>query len=87
MNDIAQLISTMGFPIVAVIGMSFFFMKMWVSHNEQNVMREEKLMNLIRELSQNLANIGRIVDENTKVLAVLTERVTELESEIKKGDN
>lgn len=86
MNDIAQLISTMGFPIVAVIGMAFFFMKMWIAQNEQNIKREEKLMNLIRELSQNLADIGRIVDENTKVLSILTERVTDLESEIKRGD-
>ena len=86
MNDIAQLISTMGFPIVAVIGMAFFFMKMWIAQNEQNIKREEKLMDLIRELSQNLADIGRIVDENTKVLSILTERVTDLESEIKRGD-
>ena len=87
MDEIVQMISTIGFPIVAVIGMACFFMKMWVSQNQQNVTREEKLMDLIRELSQNLANIGRIVDENTKVLAILTERVTELEREIKRGGN
>lgn len=85
MDEIVQMISTIGFPIVAVIGMAYFYMKMWTSQNEQNVQREEKLMSLVRELSHNLANIGRIVDENTKVLAILTERVSELEEEIKRG--
>lgn len=87
MDEIMSMISTIGFPIVAVIGMAYFFMKAWVAQNQQNVQREEKLMELIRDLSQNLANIGRIVDENTKVLAILTERVTNLEEEIKRGDN
>lgn len=87
MDEIVQMISTIGFPIVAVIGMAYFYMKMWTAQNEQNVQREEKLMALVRELSQNLADIGRIVDENTKVLAILTERVSELEGEIKRGDN
>lgn len=86
MQDIVQIISTVGFPIVAVIGMAYFFMQMWTAQNKQNVAREEKLMNLVRDLSQNLAEIGRIVDENTKVLAILTERVSELEEEIKRGD-
>lgn len=86
MNDILQAISTVGFPIVAVVGMSYFFMQMWKAQNNQNVAREEKLMSLVRDLSQNLAEIGRIVDENTKVLAILTERVSELEEEIRRGD-
>ena len=86
MNEIVQMISTVGFPIIAVIGMAYFFMQMWNAQNNQNVAREEKLMNLVRDLSQNLAEIGRIVDENTKVLAILTERVSELEEEIKRGD-
>ena len=86
MNEIVQMISTVGFPIIAVIGMAYFFMQMWNAQNNQNVAREEKLMNLVRDLSQNLAEIGRIVDENTKVLAILTERVTELEEEIRRGD-
>ena len=86
MEDILQAISTVGFPIIAVVGMAYFFMQMWSAQNNQNVTREEKLMALVRDLSKNLAEIGRIVDENTKVLAILTERVTELEEEIRRGD-
>lgn len=83
MNEIATLISTLGFPIVAVLGMAWFFYKMWSSQDVRNKEREESLMNLIRELSTNLAEIGRIVDENTKVLAILTEKVETIEDKIK----
>lgn len=82
MDEIVQIISTVGFPIVAVIGMAYFFYRMWTQQTEQNEKREEMLMNLIRELSTNLADLGRIVDENTKVLAVLTEKVETLENKI-----
>lgn len=82
MQEIVQIISTVGFPIVAVIGMAYFFYRMWTQQTEQNEKREEMLMNLIRELSTNLADLGRIVDENTKVLAVLTEKVETLENKI-----
>lgn len=82
MQEIVQIISTVGFPIVAVIGMAYFFYRMWTQQTEQNEKREEMLMNLIRELSTNLADLGRIVDENTKVLAVLTEKVETLEDKI-----
>lgn len=83
MNDIATLISTLGFPIVAVLGMAWFFYKMWSSQDVRNKEREENLMKLIRELSTNLAELGRIVDENTKVLAILTEKVETIEDKIK----
>ena len=82
MDEIVQIISTVGFPIVAVIGMAYFFYRMWTQQTEQNEKREEMLMTLIRELSTNLADLGRIVDENTKVLAVLTEKVETLENKI-----
>lgn len=82
MDDIVQMISTVGFPIVAVVGMAYFFFRMWTQQTQQNEKREDTLMNLIRDLSLNLAELGRIVDENTKVLAVLSEKVEKLEDKI-----
>ena len=82
MNDIVQVISTVGFPIVAVMGMGYFYFVMWKSQDARNSEREDKLMSLIRELSTNLANIGRIVDENTKVLAILSEKIDAIEEKI-----
>lgn len=83
MNEIATLISTLGFPIVAVLGMAWFFYIMWSSQDTRNKEREENLMSLVRELSTNLAELGRIVDENTKVLAILTEKVEMIEDNMK----
>ena len=83
MNEVSTLISTLGFPIVAVLGMAWFFYKMWLSQDTRNKEREENLMNLVRELSTKLADLGRIVDENTKVLAILTEKVATIEDNMK----
>lgn len=82
MEEVVQMISTVGFPIIAVMGMGYFYFVMWKAQNDRNSQREDKLMELIRELSTNLANIGRIVDENTKVLAVLSEKVEQIEEKI-----
>ena len=39
-------------------------------------------MNIIREYSTTLANLGRIVDENTKMIAILSEKVEAVEQKI-----
>ena len=41
MEEIIQMISTVGFPIVAVIGMGCFFYKMWLMLEENNKTREK----------------------------------------------
>ena len=82
MEEIVQMISTVGFPIVAVIGMGCFFYKMWIMLEENNKTREERLMNIIREYSTTLANLGRIVDENTKMIAILSEKVEAVENKL-----
>ena len=80
-----QMISTVGFPIVAVIGMAFFFYKMWTLQNQQNINREETLMNLIRELSTNLAELGRVVDRNTEKISILSEKIDHMEEDLEEG--
>lgn len=82
MDEVVQMISTVGFPIVAVIAMGFFFYKMWTTQEVRNKEREEMLMNLIRELSVNLADLGRIIDENSKNIAVLSEKVESVENKL-----
>lgn len=82
MEEIVQMISTVGFPIIAVMGMGYFYFVMWKSQDARNSEREDKLMGLIRELSTNLANIGRIVDENTKVLSILSEKIDAIEEKM-----
>lgn len=85
MEMAVQMISTVGFPIVAVIGMAFFFYKMWTLQNQQNINREETLMNLIRELSTNLAELGRVVDRNTEKISILSEKIDHMEEDLEEG--
>ena len=79
-------ISTLGFPIVCVIACAFFILKVWNREQSQNEKREEQMMELTRELSTKLAELGRIVDENTKVLAVLKQEIDNLKDEIKRKE-
>ena len=82
MESWVQLISTLGFPIVAAIGCAFFIYKVWQKEQIQNAKREETMMALVRELSTKLAELGRIVDENTKVLSVLKQDIDHLKESI-----
>lgn len=84
MNEIVQIISTVGFPIVAVIGMGYFFFDIWTKQDVRTKEREDKMFELVRDLSSKLAEIGQIVDKNTEVLVVLTEKVAQLEEQIHK---
>ena len=82
-----ELIGSLGFPIVAAIALAWFMYKVWVNEQAQNNKREEQMMELVRELSTKLADLGRIVDENTKVLATLKENMNHIENSIKEKEN
>ena len=82
MESWVQIISTLGFPIVAAIGCAFFIYKVWQKEQVQSEKREETMMALVRELSTKLAELGRIVDENTKVLSVLKQDIDHLKESI-----
>lgn len=82
-----ELIGSLGFPIVAAMALAWFMYKVWVNEQAQNNKREEQMMELVRELSGKLADLGRIVDENTKVLATLKENMNHIENSIKEKEN
>lgn len=82
MDEIVQIISTVGFPITAVIGMAFFFYRVWNMQEQRNKEREESLMNIIREYSITLSRLGQIVDENTKMIAILSEKIENVEQKL-----
>ena len=78
-----ELIGSLGFPIVATLGLAWFMYKVWANEQAQNNKREEQMMELVRDLSGKLAELGRIVDENTKVLAMLKENMSHIENNLK----
>lgn len=69
---IAELVATLGFPIVCVLALGFFVYKLW----QQSADREEKLMNEIAE--------GRVI--NTKFAEIIGQyevTLTEIKSDVK----
>lgn len=84
--DWLEVIGSLGFPIVAAMVLAWFMYKVWLNEQIQNNKREEQMMSLVRELSSKLADLGRIVDENTKVLATLKEDIDHLKESIKDNE-
>ena len=82
MDEIVQMISTVGFPIVSVVAMGYCFYKILINQEIRNKEREETLMELIRDLSTKLADLGRIIDDNSKRVAILSEKVESMEDKI-----
>ena len=75
-NDVATLISTLGFPIVAVIAISVAMWKIIQYNNATTEKREEKLYTMIREC-QNTNE--KLLETNAKFAHVLEVHTSELE--------
>ena len=75
---VTELISTLGFPIALVIGMSYFIWQLW----KQSVVREEKLMSELTECrvvnSQAISTIAQYADK----LDSIQKDVTEIKSDM-----
>lgn len=94
--DWIEMISTLGFPIVCSLTLAYFCYKMIQaeqvesnkreeSMREESLKREERLLEIVREFSVKLSELGRIVDENTKIISVLKEDIYSLKNKTK-GD-
>ena len=81
MNEIVELIPTLGFPIVCcvAIGLCFYRILMMVLTDSKE--RENNLMNLTRDISSKIAELGQIVDKNTEAISVLNEKIENLSDE------
>ena len=65
METLTELIPSLGFPIVCclAIGVCFYRILMMVLIDGKE--REKNLMDLTREISSKIAELGQIVDKNT----------------------
>ena len=79
-----ELIPTLGFPIVCcvAIGVCFYRILMMVLSDSKE--REKNLMNLTREISTKIAELGQIVDKNTEAISVMNEKIERLSEEVDK---
>ena len=81
--EYVELISTLGFPIVCCVAVGYVFYQMLNKVLSDSKERENALMNLTREISVKIAELGRIIDKNTENISIMNERLEKLNDEIK----
>ena len=82
METLIELIPSLGFPIVCcvAIGVCFYRILMMVLADSKE--RENSLMNLTREISTKIAELGQIVDKNTEAISVMNEKIEKISDEL-----
>ena len=82
MSELTELIPTLGFPIVCsiAIGVCFYRILMMVLSDSKE--REQNLINLTRDISTKIAELGQIVDKNTEAISIMNEKVEQLSNEV-----
>lgn len=68
MNDIAQIISAIGFPIVAAVGCAYFVKWQY----EQN---QKQIEDMRKEHKEEVANMTKAIENNTLALTRLIEKL------------
>ena len=85
MSELIELIPTLGFPIVCCVAVGICFYQMLNKVLTDSKEREQSLMNLTREISSKIAELGQIVDKNTEAISVMNEKLEKLSSEVEGG--
>ena len=80
--DIVELISTVGFPIACCVAVGFVFYQMLNKVLLDSKERESNLMQLTRDISTKIAELGQIVDKNTQAISVMNEKIEQLSHEM-----
>ena len=85
METLIDLIPSLGFPIVCcvAVGICFYRILMMVLADSKD--REKNLMDLTREISSKIAELGQIVDKNTESISVMNERIEKLSNEVEEA--
>ena len=82
METLIELIPTLGFPIVCCVAVGICFYQMLNKVLSDSKERENNLMNLTREISTKIAELGQIVDKNTQAISVMNEKIEKLSNEV-----
>ena len=82
MESLIELIPTLGFPIVCCVAVGICFYQMLNKVLSDSKEREATLMNLTREISSKIAELGQIVDKNTEAISVMNEKLEKLSDEV-----
>lgn len=82
MEPLIELIPTLGFPIVCCVAIGFCFYRILTNVLADSKEREANLMNLTREISTKIAELGQIVEKNTQAISVMNEKLEKLSNEV-----
>lgn len=82
METIIDLIPSLGFPIVCCVAIGICFYRILMMILADSKERETNLMNLTREISSKIAELGQIVDKNTHQISVMNEKLENLEKDL-----
>ena len=82
MEVLIELIPTLGFPIVCCVAVGLCFYQMLNKVLADSKERENNLMQLTREISSKIAELGQIVDKNTEAISVMNEKIENLKNEM-----
>ena len=82
MTELIELIPTLGFPIVCCVAVGICFYQMLNKVLMDSKERENNLMNLTREISSKIAELGQIVDKNSEAFSVMNEKIEQLSDEV-----
>ena len=78
MNDIINLITNLGFPIVCVIGCAYFINYIIKAEREENQKREEKYIETINKFSVVLENVNDNLSAINKRLEYFENKLDEV---------
>lgn len=81
MNEIATLITNLGFPIVCVIGCAYFINNIIKAEREENQKREEKYIETINKFSVVLDKVNENIITNNKRLEYIENKLDKLYKE------
>ena len=82
MSELIELIPTLGFPIVCSVAIGICFYRILMMVLADGKAREQNLMNLTRDISSKIAELGAIVDKNTEAISVMNEKIEKLSDEV-----
>ena len=82
MEVLTELIPTLGFPIVCCVAIGVCFYRILMMVLSDGKEREQNLMNLTRDISTKIAELGQIVDKNTEAISVMNEKIEKLSNEV-----
>lgn len=81
-NDITNIISSVGFPIACAVGLGIFIYKAYEKISEMNQLREQKLYEMLDETQKQLKKATEINASFVEVLSDFRNDITKIQDDI-----